>query len=69
MGRVNGRTRTILFVFISALVAFGVYSNTLRHEFVWDGLDAARQRVASGAYFYRIEAGPDSAVYKMLLMK
>jgi hypothetical protein len=39
------------------------------HTAVWDGLDDARQGVASGAYFYRIEAGPDSAVYKMLLMK
>ncbi len=39
------------------------------HTTIWDGLDNARQGVASGAYFYRIEAGPDSAVHKMLLMK
>ncbi len=36
---------------------------------VWDGLDDAGQGVASGAYFYSLDAGPDSAVHKMLLMK
>jgi len=39
------------------------------HTVVWDGLDSQGQGVASGAYFYRIEAGPDSQVRKMLLMK
>jgi hypothetical protein len=39
------------------------------HTVVWDGLDERGQDVASGAYFYRLEAGPDSQVRKMLLMK
>lgn len=39
------------------------------HSVVWDGLDDQGQGVATGAYFYRIEAGPDSQVRKMLLMK
>ncbi len=39
------------------------------HTVVWDGLDSQSQGVASGAYFYRIEAGQDSQVRKMLLMK
>ncbi|MDO9172681.1 MAG: FlgD immunoglobulin-like domain containing protein, partial [bacterium] len=39
------------------------------HTAVWDGLDSQGQGVASGAYFYRLEAGPDSQVRKMLLMK
>ncbi|MDO8834783.1 MAG: FlgD immunoglobulin-like domain containing protein [Vicinamibacterales bacterium] len=39
------------------------------HTVVWDGLDNRGQGVATGAYFYRIEAGPDSQVRKMLLMK
>ncbi|MBU1072465.1 hypothetical protein KKG45_04385, partial [bacterium] len=39
------------------------------HEVVWDGRDDRRQDVASGAYFYRIDAGTDSQVHKMMLMK
>jgi len=39
------------------------------HAIVWDGLDAARQRVATGTYFYRLEAGRDVEIRKMTLMK
>jgi len=39
------------------------------HEVVWDGRDERRQNVASGTYFYRIDAGTDSQVHKMMLMK
>jgi len=39
------------------------------HAIVWDGLDAARQRVATGTYFYRLEAGRDIEIRKMTLMK
>jgi len=39
------------------------------HEVIWSGLDDAGQTVASGTYFYRIEAGPYSQVRKMTLMK
>ncbi len=40
-----------------------------RHDIVWDGRDDRRQGVATGTYFYRLEAGPDIEVRKMLLMK
>ncbi len=39
------------------------------HAVVWDGLDSARQRAATGTYFYRLVAGADTEVRKMTLMK
>ncbi len=39
------------------------------HEVIWNGRNDAGQMVASGMYFYRIEAGPYSQVRKMTLMK
>ena len=39
------------------------------HEVVWMGRNDAGQLVASGTYFYRIDAGPYSQVRKMTLMK
>ena len=39
------------------------------HEVIWTGRNDAGQLVASGAYFYRIDAGPYSEVRKMTLMK
>jgi hypothetical protein len=39
------------------------------HEVVWTGRDDAGHGVASGTYFYRINAGPYSSVHKMTLMK
>lgn len=39
------------------------------HEIVWQGRDRTGRSVASGTYFYRIEAGPYSDVKKMTLMK
>jgi len=39
------------------------------HEVVWMGRNDAGQLVASGTYFYRIDAGPYSEVRKMTLMK
>ena len=35
----------------------------------WDGLDAMRQRVATGTYFSRLEADRDVEIRKMTLMK
>lgn len=40
-----------------------------RHEVVWNGRDDGGRQVATGAYFYRIAAGEDLVVRKMLLMK
>ncbi len=39
------------------------------HDVVWYGRDDAGKSVASGTYFFRIEAGPYSQVRKMTLMK
>ena len=39
------------------------------HEVSWDGRDATGAPVASGLYFYRIEAGPLQETAKMLLLK
>ena len=35
----------------------------------WDGRDQRGQRVASGVYLYRLQAGPVAQVRKMLLVK
>ncbi|MBU8871635.1 MAG: T9SS type A sorting domain-containing protein [Gemmatimonadales bacterium] len=39
------------------------------HEVIWMGKDESARSVASGIYFYRIDAGPYSEVRKMTLMK
>jgi hypothetical protein len=39
------------------------------HTVVWDGKNARREPVASGVYFYRLEAGEHSGIQKMLLVK
>lgn len=53
------RVRTL----VDAAAAAGV------HEAVWDGRDDAGRQVASGAYFYRLDAGPYTRTNKMVLMK
>ncbi len=40
-----------------------------RHEVPWDGRDAAGRDVASGVYFYRLEAAGESITRKMILVK
>ncbi len=40
-----------------------------RHEVVWNGRDDAGRQVASGTYFYRLEAGRYSETKRMVLVK
>ncbi len=40
-----------------------------RHEVVWKGADAAGRALPSGVYFARLEAGKETAVHKMVLLK
>lgn len=40
-----------------------------RYRVIWDGRDQDGQPVASGVYFYRLEAGPFQAVRKMVLLR
>ncbi len=39
------------------------------HTAVWDGLDQRGLAVGSGAYFYRLESGPEVQARKMLLIR
>jgi flagellar hook assembly protein FlgD len=39
------------------------------HELQWDGTDAEGHRVASGLYFYRLEANGVETTRKMMLLK
>ena len=39
------------------------------HAVTWNGRDASGSQVASGIYFYRIEAGPLQQTSKMLMLK
>lgn len=39
------------------------------HQFVWDGVDRAGRRVATGVYFYRLESAEGTVTRKMTLIK
>jgi hypothetical protein len=40
-----------------------------RHTVTWDGRDARGERVGSGVYFYRLQAGQKTVTRKMLFLK
>jgi flagellar hook assembly protein FlgD len=39
------------------------------HVAHWDGLNTSGERVSSGVYFYKIEAGRFTATRKMLVLR
>jgi len=45
------------------------YRKAGSHELTWNGASATGQAVSSGLYFYRINAGEETATGKMILMK
>jgi uncharacterized protein YoaH (UPF0181 family) len=45
------------------------YQSAGMKKVTWDGCDESGERVASGVYFYRIEAGPYDVTKQMVLLK
>lgn len=45
------------------------YQSAGTRNVIWDGCDETGEKVASGVYFYRIEAGPYSVANRMILLK
>jgi flagellar hook assembly protein FlgD len=39
------------------------------HSVAWNGTDSRGETVASGVYYYRLDAGHDSATKQMVLLK
>jgi hypothetical protein len=39
------------------------------HSVAWEGRDSRGRRVSAGIYFYRLEAGPNESMRKMILLK
>jgi len=40
-----------------------------RHAYVWDGTNDVGNLVSTGIYFFQINAGSNTAIKKMLLLK
>jgi hypothetical protein len=69
---VRARRHVVVTVFdvrgraVAQLLDAWVYPGT--HEIPWDGTGASRQRLNSGLYFVRLQAGTDVATQKVLLL-
>ena len=61
--QITGRDRRRMEMLAHGLQSVGEKSVT------WDGTNDAGFQVGSGIYFYRLQAGSDTSVRKMLLMK
>ncbi|HHE39041.1 MAG TPA: T9SS type A sorting domain-containing protein, partial [Candidatus Cloacimonetes bacterium] len=42
--------------------------NAEKGEFVWNGTDSNDNAVSSGIYFYKLEAGNETYIKKLILM-
>ena len=54
---------------LSSRLVEGEGTDSGRNEVVWNGRDDKGRRMASGTYFYRLEAGAYSATKRMVLVK
>jgi len=67
-GNVSLRVFDVAGRIVKNLIDGEIYS-AVRHEVVWNGRDDAGRQVASGTYFYRLEAGSYSETKRMVLIK
>ena len=62
-------------ILVFDIVGQNVWEKTLNdvpageHEVVWNGVTTSGRQVSSGMYFYRIDAGINSAIKQMILIK
>ncbi|HKW13476.1 MAG TPA: FlgD immunoglobulin-like domain containing protein, partial [Candidatus Krumholzibacteria bacterium] len=71
--QLNRRAHARLFIYdvngqrVSTLVDADLPAGA--HTVAWDGTDTRGGRVASGVYYYRLDAGSDTATKQMVLLK
>jgi len=66
-----GRTRLVIYDVAGRRVTILVDGHRAagRHEVTWDGRDARGRELASGVYFYRLDAGSFGETKRMVLMR